>query len=80
VEASSESIAGVSDDLHWTIFLNVTLPAEPNCTRKCIYDSMFIQVIYSSGGSMLLGYGIALIYWCLANSARFYFCGGEKNE
>ena len=61
-------------------FLNVTLPAEPNCTRKCFYESEFIQVIYSNGISFLLGYGFALIYWCLANFSRVFFCGGENNE
>ena len=61
-------------------FLNVTFPAEPNCRQMCIYESEFIQVFYSTLGSMLLGYGFALIYWCLANFSRVYFCGGEKNE
>ncbi|KWU49682.1 hypothetical protein AWV77_17215 [Pseudomonas palleroniana] len=55
-------------------FFNVTFPAEPNCTKICIYESKLIQVIYSSGMSMLLGYGLALTYWCLANFSRAYFC------
>lgn len=61
-------------------FFNVTLPAEPNCRRMCIYESEFIQVIYSNGISFILGYGFALTYWYLANFSRVHFCGGEKNE
>jgi hypothetical protein len=59
-------------------FLNMTLPAEPNCTRLCIYESKFIQVIHSNAISFLLGYGLALVNWCLANFSRVFFCGGEK--
>ncbi len=47
-------------------FLNVFFPYEPDCHRLCVYDSQFIQIIYSAGGSMLLGYGFALIYWWVA--------------
>lgn len=56
-----------------------TPPTEPNCTRMCIYESTFIQVIYSTGISIFLGYGFALTYWCLANLSSAYF-GRRKND
>jgi hypothetical protein len=54
-------------------FLMVTFPEEPNCTRKCIYESPFIQVLYSTAGSMFLGYGLAMLYWWISNFSRIHF-------
>lgn len=59
-------------------FLSITFAVEPNCTRMCIYESTFIQVIYSTTGSMLLGYGFALIYWYLANLSSVFLRGEKK--
>jgi len=47
-------------------FFNVPFPAEPGCSRLCIYESISLQIFYSSVASMITGYGFALLYWWLA--------------
>jgi hypothetical protein len=54
-------------------FLTVTFPEEPHCTRNCVYESAVIQVLYSSVGSFLTGYGLAMLYWWLSNFSRIHF-------
>lgn len=58
-------------------FLSVAFPYEPNCRRLCIYESQVIQIFYSTGGSMLLGYGFALIYWWVIRLFKRTIGGSE---
>jgi hypothetical protein len=54
------------------LVLTVTFPEEPNCTRRCIYEFTWIQVLYSSVGSFFAGYGLAMLYWWITNFSSIH--------
>ncbi|ROM55966.1 hypothetical protein BK649_03135 [Pseudomonas canadensis] len=58
--------------------LTVTFPEEPNCTRKCIYEAPWIQVLYSSGGAFLTGYGLAMLYWWITHFSTIHFARATR--